>query len=137
MLLLVAFFTHFLVSSLSSAAAGPVVVGNATRWRELQSNNSWNDLLDPLDMDLRRSIISHGELVQATYDDFNRERWHQLGHRCRNLTLAATRPKVATRQKTQLAMGGGMVPISEWREMAMARCRGGKWETKKRWRCLG
>jgi hypothetical protein len=33
--------------------------------------------------------------------------------------------------------GGGMVPISERRKMMAARCRGGKWETKKRGRCLG
>jgi|UniRef100_A0A804RDW7 hypothetical protein len=115
----------------------PSSSATTTRWRELQGNNSWNDLLDPLDMDVRRSIISYDELVQATYDNFNRERRHQLGHRCRNLTLAATRPKVATRRKTRLAMGGGMVPISEWREMAAARCRGGKLETKKWGWCLG
>jgi hypothetical protein len=40
--------------------------------------------------------------------------------------------KVATWQRTRLAMGGGMVPISEWREKAAERCRGGKWEMKKR-----
>ncbi|CAD6334867.1 unnamed protein product [Miscanthus lutarioriparius] len=55
---------------MASSANGSIT----TRWRELQGDNSWKGLLDPLDMDLRKSIISYGELAEATYDGFNTER---------------------------------------------------------------
>ncbi|CAN6300513.1 unnamed protein product [Urochloa humidicola] len=47
--------------------------GSNKRWRELHGSRSWDGLLDPLDLELRKSIISYGEMVQAAEDGFNAE----------------------------------------------------------------
>ncbi|CAM0953680.1 unnamed protein product [Alopecurus aequalis] len=46
----------------------------ASRWRALQGSGSWEGLLDPLDPDLRASVIAYGELAEATYEGFNSQR---------------------------------------------------------------
>ena len=43
----------------------------ATRWRDLSSEKSWNDILCPVDPDLRRHVIHYGERAGAAGDLFN------------------------------------------------------------------
>ncbi|WOL01481.1 phospholipase A1-II 1 [Canna indica] len=50
-------------------------MGNiCSNWRDVHGRNKWKGLLDPLDVDLRRSLILYGELVQSVYDAFIREK---------------------------------------------------------------
>ncbi|XP_059664005.1 phospholipase A1-IIgamma-like [Cornus florida] len=44
------------------------------KWRLLGGENNWKNMLDPLDIDLRRYIIHYGEMTQATYDNFNSQK---------------------------------------------------------------
>ncbi|KAJ0230164.1 Fungal lipase-like domain-containing protein [Hirschfeldia incana] len=44
------------------------------RWKELIGNSKWKDLLDPLDLDLRRYILHYGDMVQVGYITFNNGR---------------------------------------------------------------
>ncbi|XP_047309149.1 phospholipase A1-IIgamma-like [Impatiens glandulifera] len=44
------------------------------KWELLSGVNHWNDMLDPLNIDLRRYIIRYGDMAQATYDAFISEK---------------------------------------------------------------
>ncbi|KAG7573189.1 Fungal lipase-like domain [Arabidopsis suecica] len=46
----------------------------AKRWKELSGNSKWKDLLDPLDLDLRRYILHYGDMAEVGYVAFNSDR---------------------------------------------------------------
>jgi hypothetical protein len=51
-----------------------IMDGIAKNWKSLSGQNNWENLLDPLDIDLRRYIIHYGEMAEATYDAFDTEK---------------------------------------------------------------
>nr|XP_023923327.1 phospholipase A1-IIgamma-like [Quercus suber]POE97020.1 phospholipase a1-iigamma [Quercus suber] len=46
----------------------------AKMWKSLSGQNHWENLLEPLDIDLRQYIIHYGEMAEATYDAFDTEK---------------------------------------------------------------
>ncbi|XP_060189563.1 phospholipase A1-IIdelta isoform X1 [Lycium barbarum] len=48
-------------------------MGTEPTWHELLGSNNWEDLLDPLDLNLRQLILRCGDFCQATYDAFNND----------------------------------------------------------------
>ncbi|PIA26565.1 hypothetical protein AQUCO_09100029v1 [Aquilegia coerulea] len=50
----------------------------AKRWRELSGSNHWNGLLNPLDNDMRQYLLHYGDLVEASYAAFIREKTSQF-----------------------------------------------------------
>ncbi|KAK7848309.1 phospholipase a1-iigamma, partial [Quercus suber] len=46
----------------------------AKMWKSLSGQNHWENLLEPLDIDLRQYIIHYGEMAEATYDAFDKEK---------------------------------------------------------------
>ncbi|PIA26564.1 hypothetical protein AQUCO_09100028v1 [Aquilegia coerulea] len=56
----------------------PTYVNIPKRWKELSGFNHWNGLLSPLDNDMRQYLLHYGDLVEATYDAFIREKTSQF-----------------------------------------------------------
>eukprot|EP00249_Psilotum_nudum_P015657 c25452_g1_i1 orf=1-543(-) len=55
----------------------------SNRWREIQGENNWVGLLDPLDLELRKNIIRYGEFNQAAYDSFDNEEHSKYSGSCK------------------------------------------------------
>lgn len=57
--------------------------GLAQRWREIQGLDHWEGLLDPLDLELRRTLLFYGDFNQAVYDSFETDEHSKYTGACR------------------------------------------------------
>ncbi|XP_057544044.1 phospholipase A1-IIgamma-like [Amaranthus tricolor] len=55
----------------------------ADKWEILMGQTHWENLLQPLDKHLRQTIIHYGEMSQASYDTFIREKYSKHAGRSR------------------------------------------------------
>ena len=62
----------------------------AQRWREIQGLNHWKGLLDPLDLELRKSILFYGDFNQAVYDAFETDEHSKYTGSCRYSSSSAS-----------------------------------------------
>ena len=61
----------------------PSTAESALRWKDLQGLNHWKGLLEPLDFDLRKSILRYGELAQACYNSFDTDEHSRYTGTCK------------------------------------------------------
>jgi hypothetical protein len=59
----------------SDRSGGSGRVPLATRWREVHGVSNWENLLEPLDGDLRAELLRYGDFAQMAYDNFEDSRW--------------------------------------------------------------
>ncbi|KAJ7296850.1 hypothetical protein O6H91_Y096600 [Diphasiastrum complanatum] len=61
----------------------PAVPKLSHRWREIQGEDDWKNLLDPLDPDLKAEMIKYGEFAQLCYDAFDNDSHSEYSGSCR------------------------------------------------------
>ncbi|XP_065872679.1 phospholipase A1-IIdelta [Euphorbia lathyris] len=56
---------------------------SSSSWSEIIGSNNWENILNPLDLNLRKLILRCGDLCQATYDSFNNDQNSKYCGSCR------------------------------------------------------
>jgi len=66
---------HLTGGDAAKCESHPIITDGRAGVEAFPRRRDWSALLDPLDAGLRDELLKYGDLVQATYDAFDRRHW--------------------------------------------------------------